>query len=101
MRLDGCTFRSGASGSPLVSETTGQVVGVVNAVYFGGTPCSLHNPCEVDASGKTSVRPKGTSYGQYAYRLAACVSADGDLDLSLPTCALPKSNVGWVRPEGP
>jgi len=45
--------------------------GVVGTVYFEqGKPCSVMNPCEVSASGETSVATKGTSYGHYAHRLA-------------------------------
>jgi V8-like Glu-specific endopeptidase len=91
MRLGGCTFIGGASGSPLISENTGQVVGVVSTVFSASDlPCSSMNPCEVDANGRSSVRGKGTSYGQYAPRLAACVNSSGHLDLSAPTCGLPK-----------
>jgi hypothetical protein len=91
MRLSGCTFIGGASGSPLISENTGQVVGVVSAFFSASNqPCSLMNPCEVDANGQSSVRSKGTSYGQYASRLAACVNSSGYLDASTQTCGLLK-----------
>jgi hypothetical protein len=91
MRLAGCTLKPGSSGSPLISETDGRVVGVASTTYEEtNEPCSLHNPCEVDTSGQTSVRSKDTPYGHYAHRLAACVSASGQLDLSLATCVLPR-----------
>jgi hypothetical protein len=90
MRLEGCRFAPGHSGAPLISTVTGQLVGILATVNDGdGAPCEK-NPCEVDASGRVTVRPVGTPYGHYAYRLAACMTAGGSLDLNLPACMLPK-----------
>jgi hypothetical protein len=98
MRLEGrpmeCRFGGGHSGAPLISVATGQVVGILATVNDGdGGPCEK-NPCEVDASGNVTVPPVGTPYARYAYRLAACMTASGSLDLNLPACTLPQQGRG-------
>jgi len=85
-----CKQISGSSGSPLISEVTNEVVGVVGSVFFeSDKPCAVMNPCEVDVAGQTSVAKKGTSYGHFA-RLASCADALGRFDLNVSGCTLPK-----------
>lgn len=57
----------GTSGSPMVDQSTGAVVGVVNTVQTDSGDCSENNPCE-----DTGAAPAGTSYGQQTWWAAGC-----------------------------
>ncbi|GAA4903127.1 serine protease [Streptomyces coeruleoprunus] len=84
-----CNTIGGTSGSPIVNETTGKVVGVNNTGNESGGRCTLNNPCEVDQNGTVTVR-QGINYGQQTYKVAGCVAAGSRIDLGLAGCALPK-----------
>lgn len=86
----GCETIGGTSGSPIVSSSTGEVVGINNTGNEDGEKCTMNNPCEVDDNGQIAVR-KGRSYGQQTYWFYGCLSADQhQIDLTLPTCELAK-----------
>ncbi|NGO72870.1 S1 family peptidase [Streptomyces boncukensis] len=84
-----CQTKGGTSGSPVVDDATGKVVGVNNTGNENGERCTLNNPCEVDENGQVTVR-QGINYGQQTYLIAPCVGANSSIDLSRPGCELPK-----------
>ncbi|MDH6624847.1 V8-like Glu-specific endopeptidase [Streptomyces sp. LBL] len=84
-----CNTIGGTSGSPVVDQATGKVVAVNNTGNEDGASCTENNPCEVDASGKVTVR-KGINYAQETYLFPACFTTGNVLDLSALGCALPK-----------
>ncbi|WP_367124256.1 serine protease [Streptomyces phytohabitans] len=83
-----CQVIGGTSGSPLVDDATGQVVGVNNTTNENGEECTLNNPCEKDEAGNVTVH-QGTGYAQQVYLFADCITTGNKIDLSLPECALP------------
>jgi V8-like Glu-specific endopeptidase len=85
----GCEVIGGTSGSPVIDADTGEVVGINNTTNEDGETCTLDNPCEVDASGKTTVE-LGASYGQELYQLYTCMTPANELDLEQPGCVLAK-----------
>ncbi|MFJ4963475.1 hypothetical protein EES43_18780 [Streptomyces sp. ADI96-02] len=84
-----CRTIGGTSGSPVIDDATGKVVAVNNTGNESGQKCTDNNPCEVDESGKVTVR-KGINYAQQTYTLVPCIGAGNKIDLSRPGCALPK-----------
>ncbi|MFI9326103.1 serine protease [Kitasatospora sp. NPDC052868] len=84
-----CNTIGGTSGSPVVDTATGQVVAVNNTGNEDGETCTVNNPCEVDQSGKVTVR-KGINYAQETYGIPACFAAGNRLDLTLSGCTLPR-----------
>jgi hypothetical protein len=84
-----CNTTHGTSGSPIVSTTTGQLVGINNTGNDDGEMCTLDNPCEVDANGTTHAY-RGQSYGEETYWFTTCVSASRTIDLTVPGCLLTK-----------
>ena len=84
-----CDTKGGTSGSPIVDDASGKVVGVNNTRNENGEECTLNNPCEVDENGKVTVK-EGTAYGQQTHTLTSCMAAGNKVDLSLPDCKLPK-----------
>lgn len=85
----GCEVIGGTSGSPVVDDSTGQVVAVNNTINENGERCTINNPCEVDENGNVTVH-KGTGYAQETYILAGCIAPGSTVDLNDPDCALPK-----------
>jgi V8-like Glu-specific endopeptidase len=83
-----CDTIGGTSGSPIVDDATGDVVGVNNTGNENGGQCTINNPCEVDENGNVTVH-QGINYGQQTYLLTDCIAAGNELDLSLPACELP------------
>ncbi|MEX3104077.1 MULTISPECIES: serine protease [unclassified Streptomyces] len=84
-----CQTAGGTSGSPVLDRATGEVVAVHNTGNENGAACTRDNPCEVDPDGTVTVR-KGINYGQQTYRLPACFTTGGRLDLTAPGCVLPR-----------
>jgi hypothetical protein len=84
-----CDTIGGTSGSPVVDNASGKVVGVNNTGNESGGRCTMNNPCEVDAAGEITVR-RGTGYGQQTYGLVACFGPGTRLDLALPGCRVAK-----------
>jgi V8-like Glu-specific endopeptidase len=85
----GCETIGGTSGSPVVSTSTGEVIGVNNTGNEDGERCTVNNPCEVDAAGNITV-DQGAAYGQQTWWLYTCLTANRALDLNKTGCQLPK-----------
>jgi len=85
----GCETIGGTSGSPVVSTSTGEVIGVNNTGNEDGERCTVNNPCEVDADGNVTVE-QGAAYGQQTWWLYTCLTASRAIDLNKPGCELPK-----------
>ncbi|CAM3535196.1 serine protease [Streptomyces albus] len=84
-----CRTKGGTSGSPVVDNATGKVIGVNNTLNEDGARCTLNNPCEVDQTGQVTVRA-GIGYGQQTYLIAFCVAEGNKIDLNRAGCTLPK-----------
>jgi V8-like Glu-specific endopeptidase len=84
-----CETKGGTSGSPVVDDSSGKIIGINNTRNENGEECTLNNPCEVDENGKVTVR-EGIAYGQQTHTLTSCIAAGNKVDLSLPDCKLPK-----------
>ncbi|NSC23616.1 trypsin-like peptidase domain-containing protein [Streptomyces albus subsp. chlorinus] len=84
-----CRTKGGTSGSPVIDNATGKVVGVNNTLNEDGARCTLNNPCEADQNGQVTVRP-GIGYGQQTYIIAPCVGEGNKIDLARAGCTLPK-----------
>ncbi|MEU4744190.1 trypsin-like peptidase domain-containing protein [Actinosynnema sp. NPDC023658] len=82
-----CHTRGGTSGSPVVDAATNKVVAVNNTGNEDGEECTDNNPCEVDESGKKTVR-KGIGYAQQTYQIVPCLTGGGRVDLTAPGCGL-------------
>jgi len=85
----GCETIGGTSGSPVVSTSSGEVIGVNNTGNEDGEQCTLNNPCEVDAAGNITV-DQGAAYGQQTWWLYTCLTASRTLDLNKSGCQLAK-----------
>ena len=85
----GCETIGGTSGSPVVSTTTGEVIGVNNTGNEDGEQCTLNNPCEVDANGNITV-DQGAAYGQQTWWFYSCLTASRTIDLNKTGCQLAK-----------
>ncbi|MET7766630.1 serine protease [Streptomyces sp. NPDC005393] len=84
-----CNTIGGTSGSPVVDPASGKVVAVNNTGNEDGGRCTVNNPCEVDETGKTTVR-QGINYAQETYGITRCLTTGNKVDLSLAGCELPK-----------
>ncbi|MFI5696007.1 serine protease [Kribbella sp. NPDC051586] len=85
----GCETIGGTSGSPVVSTTTGEMIGINNTGNEDGERCTVNNPCEVDADGNVTVE-QGAAYGQQTWWLYTCLTANRAIDLNKSGCELPK-----------
>jgi hypothetical protein len=99
----GCSTTHGTSGSPIISASSGQLVGINNTGNDNGEMCTLNNPCEVDENGNTTAT-KGLSYGQQTYWFDTCLSSGNQIDLTVAGCLLTKpagnGNTVWVTDPG-
>ncbi|WP_200304273.1 trypsin-like serine peptidase [Streptomyces adelaidensis] len=84
-----CNTIGGTSGSPVLNNATGKVVGVNNTGNEDGESCTVNNPCEVDANGTVTVR-QGINYAQETWHVPSCFGVDNKLDLDADGCVLPK-----------
>ncbi|MER5429801.1 serine protease [Streptomyces sp. NPDC002588] len=84
-----CQTIGGTSGSPVIDQSTGNVVAVNNTGNEDGETCTVDNPCEVDESGNVTVR-QGINYAEETYIIPACFTTGNQLNLSASTCTLPK-----------
>ena len=84
-----CKTKGGTSGSPIVDDATGKIVGINNTGNEDGEECTMNNPCEVDENGKVTVH-QGINYGQQTYLIAPCVGEGNKIDLGREGCELPK-----------
>ncbi|RZS45196.1 trypsin-like peptidase [Herbihabitans rhizosphaerae] len=85
----GCATIGGTSGSPIVDDASGKVVGVNNTANEDGQECTMNNPCEVDESGNITVKPDAR-YGQQTYLFYGCMADKSEIDLAKPECKLAK-----------
>lgn len=85
----GCETIGGTSGSPVVSTSNGEVIGVNNTGNEDGERCTVNNPCEVDAGGNITV-DQGAAYGQQTWWIYTCLTATRAIDLNKSGCQLPK-----------
>jgi hypothetical protein len=84
--LDGCAIRGGYSGSPIVSRTTGEVVGIANTGYVGGRRC-IDSACEENRRGVVRM-VRHMNYGQQTWWLNTCLGADRRFDVTVAGCKL-------------
>lgn len=84
--IDGCRIRGGYSGSPIVSQSTGEVVGIANTGYVGGRRC-IDSACEENQRGVVRM-VRNMNYGQQTWWLTTCIGADRRFDLSVDGCKL-------------
>jgi len=84
-----CNTIGGTSGAPVLANGTRIVVAVNNTGNTGGRKCEVNNPCEVNQDG-TIVYQKGYSYAQQTYWLYSCRSDQGQIDLNVVDCQLPR-----------
>ncbi|AXB45682.1 trypsin-like serine peptidase [Amycolatopsis albispora] len=84
-----CDTIGGTSGSPIVDNASGKVVGVNNTGNESGERCTMNNPCEVDEQGNVTVR-HGRNYGQQTHQIPGCLTAGSRIDLNQAGCELPK-----------
>ncbi|MGK5681140.1 S1 family peptidase [Actinoplanes sp. URMC 104] len=84
-----CDTIHGTSGSPIVSASTGQVVGINNTGNDDGERCTVNNPCEVAADGTVTVS-QGQSYGEQTYWFTTCLTSTRTIDLNKSGCLLTK-----------
>lgn len=87
-RQPGCETIGGTSGSPIVSTSNGEVIGVNNTGNEDGQRCTVNNPCEVDAAGNITV-DQGAAYGQQTWWIYTCLT-NRKLDLAKSGCQLPR-----------
>lgn len=85
----GCETIGGTSGSPVVSTSTGEMIGINNTGNEDGEQCTVNNPCEVDADGNITV-DQGAAYGEQTWWLYTCLTASRTIDLNKSGCELPK-----------
>ena len=84
-----CQTIGGTSGSPIVDDTSLQIVGVNNTSNEQGQACTLNNPCEVNPDG-TSTSTQGQNYGQQTYWFTTCLTSTNAINLNKAGCLLPK-----------
>ncbi|GHF74822.1 serine protease [Amycolatopsis bartoniae] len=84
-----CDTIHGTSGSPVVDQASGEVVGVNNTGNDDGYSCTLNNPCEVDEQGNVTVL-EGRAYAQQTYLLVPCLGPASEIVLDQPDCRLPR-----------
>ncbi|MFN7935512.1 MAG: trypsin-like serine protease [Bryobacteraceae bacterium] len=84
----------GISGSPVFSERTGRIVGIVNTTTHlawstgGDFDCYAGRPCEL--TNNTQRVEEETSYSIPIAGLLNCFSSTGEFSLANPTCPLPQ-----------
>lgn len=90
----------GSSGSPVISQRTGRVVGLVNTTTIGSlgvTDCWLGRPCEVE--GTHGVSDEAASYAVPVEGLASCFDGGGELRRGASGCPLDDGRQLDLQPE--
>lgn len=87
--MDDCGTGHGTSGSPMVDERTGEIIGISNTGSDNGEECTMNNPCEVDENGEVFYE-KGTNYGTQTQWFYTCLTDSGQIDLAKDGCKLAK-----------
>ncbi len=72
-----------SSGSPVVSQSSGEVIAINNTINESGAMCTVNNPCEVDAAGNRTAT-KGRGYAQETYWFMTCLTGSRTIDLTIP-----------------
>ncbi len=85
----GCDMVGGTSGSPVTATGTRTVVAVNNTGNESGRKCTVNNPCEIDEDGTVRYE-KGLGYAQQTYWVYGCRNDQGQLDVGVAGCALPR-----------
>lgn len=91
-RNDCADMVGGFSGSPVIDEANGDVVGILNTTTYlawqggGDFDCYLGRPCEIGAGGQHV--EEDTSYSTPVTGVLACFRADGVFELTLASCPL-------------
>ena len=85
----GCEVMGGTSGSPVFEEGTRTIVAINNTGNESGQKCKVNNPCELNEHGEI-LAEKGYNYAQQTYWLYSCRNDEGQLDLTVKGCLLPK-----------
>lgn len=84
-----CQTIGGTSGSPIIDNTSLQIVGINNTSNEQGQACTLDNPCEVNPDGSLTYR-QGQNYGQETYWFNTCLTSARTIDLNKTGCLLTK-----------
>jgi hypothetical protein len=84
-----CDVVGGTSGSPVLAAGTRTVVAVNNTGNTSGRKCEVNNPCEVNEDGSV-IYQKGYSYAQQTFWIYSCRNDQGEVDVSVPSCLLPR-----------
>ncbi len=85
----GCETIGGTSGSPIISASTREVVGINNTGNEDGAKCTMNNPCEIDETGVVTYE-KGAAYGQELHQIYTCLNDSNQIDLNISGCVLQK-----------
>jgi hypothetical protein len=88
---NGCTgIAPGSSGSSVISQLTGRVLGLVNTSTTGGRPpyteCTIAHPCE--PKGSAAEGREETTYATPLVGIAHCFDSSGRFDVRTPGCPL-------------
>ncbi|NOT78638.1 MAG: trypsin-like peptidase domain-containing protein [Bacteriovoracaceae bacterium] len=84
-----CDIYPGFSGSPIVNDLSGEVIGLANTHFSNeGELCSFNNPCIIDPISEQRIAPfSGQSFGISLIELKSCFDFKlRQIDLELPTC---------------
>jgi V8-like Glu-specific endopeptidase len=84
-----CNVVGGTSGSPVLAAGTRTVVAVNNTGNTSGRKCEVNNPCEVNEDGSI-IYQKGYSYAQQTFWIYSCRNDQGQVDVKVPGCQLPR-----------
>ncbi len=82
-----CNTIGGTSGSPIILKDSREVIGINNTSNEKGQKCTLNNPCEIDQSGKITVR-KGKGYGQQTKYMYTCLDQDANFSIKVQGCQM-------------
>ena len=82
-----CDTIHGTSGSPIVDEASGEIVGINNTGNDNGESCTLDNPCEVDQAGNITIHPN-IGYAQETWFISNCFTTLSRIDLTRAGCQL-------------
>ena len=84
-----CQTIDGTSGSPIIDNSSLQIVGINNTANEQGQACTLDNPCEVNSDGSITYT-QGQNYGQETYWFTTCLTSNNAIDLNKTGCLLTK-----------
>jgi V8-like Glu-specific endopeptidase len=88
-----CSTIGGMSGSPMISQKTNRVIGIVNTGVNDDAleqkECSWNRPCEVSGNGKKLTLPE-ENYAQRVDAIPTCFDHKGRFNLNLSSCRLEK-----------